>query len=306
MTGRPRRVGWFDAVPLRYAVAVNSVSSIMLNKLDILSGIDPIRLCVAYELDGRRVESWPSSGAALARATPIYEEFPGWAEPINGVRSLADLPGERPALRSAIEDHAGVPIVLVSVGPERTQTIERAWRPMRHRAGTRRHEPPIMPTRILIVGGGGREHALAWKLAGEPGVNEVTVAPGSDCDRARAARPVRSPGSIRSTRRRSSRSRAGSRPSSSSSGPRRRSRPAWPTRSWRPGFAVFGPTAAAARIETSKAFCHEVASAGRACAMARSGLVRRCRGRRAPSPRSWPRPARASWSRRTGWRPARA
>ena len=85
-----------------------------------------------------------------------------------------------------IEEHAGVPIVLVSVGPERTQTIERAWRPMRHRP-----EPAgmslVMPTRILIVGGGGREHALAWKLAGEPGVNEVVVAPGQRGHRRGAA-----------------------------------------------------------------------------------------------------------------------
>jgi len=135
VTGRPRRVGWFDAVPLRYAVAVNSVSSIMLNKLDILSGIDPLRICVAYEIDGRRVEVWPSSGAALARATPIFEEFAGWDEPINAVRSLADLPENARRYVTAIEEHAGVPIVLVSVGPERTQTIERAWRPMRHRTG---------------------------------------------------------------------------------------------------------------------------------------------------------------------------
>ena len=133
VTGRPRRVGWFDAVPLRYAVAVNSVSSIMLNKLDILSGIETILLCVAYELDGRRVETWPSSGAALLRATPIYEEFPGWAEPINDVRSMANLPENARRYVSAIEEYAAVPIVLVSVGPERTQTIERAWRPMRHR-----------------------------------------------------------------------------------------------------------------------------------------------------------------------------
>ena len=135
VTGRPRRVGWFDAVPLRYAVAVNSVSSIMLNKLDILSGIETIRLCVAYELDGRRVETWPSSGAALGRATPIYEDFAGWSEPINAVRSLGDLPENARRYVSAIEEHAGVPIVLLSVGPERTQTIERAWRPMRHRPG---------------------------------------------------------------------------------------------------------------------------------------------------------------------------
>jgi adenylosuccinate synthase len=132
-TGRRRRVGWFDAVPLRYAVAVNSVSSIMLNKLDILSGLDPIRLCVAYEIDGRRVEAWPSNAALLGRASPIYEDFDGWTEDIHDVRSLADLPENARRYVSALEEQAGVPIVLLSVGPERTQTIERAWRPMRHR-----------------------------------------------------------------------------------------------------------------------------------------------------------------------------
>ncbi len=132
-TGRPRRVGWFDAAPVRYAVAVNSVSSIMLNKLDILAGFETLRLCVAYEIDGRRVEAWPSSAELLARAVPVYEEFAGWDAPIHDVRSLADLPENARRYVAAIEEHAGVPIVLLSVGPERTQTIERAWRPMRHR-----------------------------------------------------------------------------------------------------------------------------------------------------------------------------
>jgi adenylosuccinate synthase len=133
VTGRPRRVGWFDTVPLRYAVAVNSNSAIMLNKLDILSGIETLKLCVAYEIDGRRVETWPSSGAALSRAVPVYEEFEGWDQPIHAVRSLADLPEAARRYVTALEDHAGVPIVLVSVGPERTQTIERAFRPSRRR-----------------------------------------------------------------------------------------------------------------------------------------------------------------------------
>jgi adenylosuccinate synthase len=132
-TGRRRRVGWFDAVSLRFAVAVNSVSSIMLNKLDILSGIEELRLCVGYEIDGRRVDAWPSSAEQLALATPVYESFPGWPDEIHDVRALADLPEAARRYVSALEDHAGVPIVLVSVGPERTQTIERAWRPMRHR-----------------------------------------------------------------------------------------------------------------------------------------------------------------------------
>jgi adenylosuccinate synthase len=132
-TGRPRRVGWFDAVSTRYAVAVNSASSIMLNKLDILSGIETIRLCVAYEVDGRRVEAWPSSAATLAQATPVYLEFDGWPDDLHTVRAMADLPENARRYVAAIEEVTGVPIVLLSVGPERTQTIERAWRPMRHR-----------------------------------------------------------------------------------------------------------------------------------------------------------------------------
>lgn len=133
-TGRPRRVGWFDAVPIRFAVAVNSISSIMLNKLDILSGLESVPLCVAYDLDGERVERWPSSAAALERARPVYEWFEGWTEPIHDVRSLGDLPDAARRYVTALEETAGVPIVLVSVGPERTQTIERAWRPMRRRS----------------------------------------------------------------------------------------------------------------------------------------------------------------------------
>jgi adenylosuccinate synthase len=136
-TGRPRRVGWFDAVPLRFAVAVNSVSSIMLNKLDILSGLESLKLCTAYDVDGQRLEHWPSSAEVLTRAVPIYETFDGWDEPIHGVRALADLPETARRYVAALEALAGVPIVLVSVGPERTQTIERAWRPMRRRPGVR-------------------------------------------------------------------------------------------------------------------------------------------------------------------------
>ena len=162
-TGRPRRCGWFDAVPLRYAVAVNSVRAIMLNKLDILSGVDPIRLCVAYEVDGRRSTRGPSRRRCSPRATPVYEDFEGWDEPLHDVRAMADLPENARRYVTALEEHAGVPIVLVSVGPERTQTIERAWRPMRQRPAGGGRAVDHQPTRILVVGGGGREHALAWK-----------------------------------------------------------------------------------------------------------------------------------------------
>ena len=121
-------------MPLRYAVAVNSVSSIMLNKLDILSGIDEILLCVAYEVDGERIERWPSERRrARAREADLRAISRAGREPIHDVRSLADLPENARRYVSAIEQHAGVPIVLVSVGPERTQTIERAARPFRRR-----------------------------------------------------------------------------------------------------------------------------------------------------------------------------
>jgi adenylosuccinate synthase len=79
------------------------------------------------------VDAWPSSAELLARAAPIYEDFDGWSEPIHDVRSLPGLPNAARQYVTALEEHARSPIVLVSVGPERTQTIERAWRPMRHR-----------------------------------------------------------------------------------------------------------------------------------------------------------------------------
>jgi adenylosuccinate synthase len=134
-TGRRRRCGWFDAVPLRYAVAVNSASSIMLNKLDILSGLPEVRLCVAYRVAGRIVDRWPLPSDALAHAQPLYETFPGWSEDLSAMRSVEELP---PAARSyvdALEGRAGVPIALVSVGPERRQTIVRTERPVRRAAG---------------------------------------------------------------------------------------------------------------------------------------------------------------------------
>jgi adenylosuccinate synthase len=129
-TGRRRRVGWFDAVPLRYAVDVNSVSSIVLNKLDILSGIDELLVCVAYEIDGRRVDRWPASADEVARATPIYERFAGWREDLRDARTPADLPPAARAYVETLEALAGVPIRLVSVGPERTQTVVMHERPL--------------------------------------------------------------------------------------------------------------------------------------------------------------------------------
>jgi adenylosuccinate synthase len=111
-------------------VDVNSVSSLVLNKLDILSGIEEILLCVAYEIDGRRVERWPASAQEVARAAPIYERFPGWREDLHEARRLEDLPANARAYVDALEELAGVPIRLVSVGPERSQTVVMPDRPL--------------------------------------------------------------------------------------------------------------------------------------------------------------------------------
>jgi adenylosuccinate synthase len=124
-TGRRRRCGWLDFVPLRYAVAVNSASGIMLNKLDILSGLPEIKVCVAYRVDGQLVDEWPLNAAQLARAEPVYETFPGWQEDIGSCRALAELPAAARRYVDAIEERAGVPITIVSLGPERNQTIVR-------------------------------------------------------------------------------------------------------------------------------------------------------------------------------------
>ncbi|MEO7119229.1 MAG: adenylosuccinate synthetase, partial [Candidatus Limnocylindrales bacterium] len=123
-TGRKRRCGWFDAVPLHYAVAINSVSSIMLNKLDILSGLPEIRLCTGYRLKGETVE-WPLDAEQLPHVEPVYETFPGWEEELNTMTRWEQMPERAVAYVDALERAAGVPITLVSVGPERNQTIER-------------------------------------------------------------------------------------------------------------------------------------------------------------------------------------
>ena len=130
-TGRRRRVGWFDAVPLRYAVDVNSVSSIVLNKLDILSGIDDVLLCVAYEIDGApgRALAGVGRGGGPGDARSTSGSRAG-AEEIHEARTPDDLPPNARAYVSALEALAGVPIRLVSVGPERTQTVVLHDRPL--------------------------------------------------------------------------------------------------------------------------------------------------------------------------------
>ena len=181
-TGRRRRCGWFDAAPLRYAVAVNSVSSIMLNKLDILSGLPEIKLCTGYRVDGRPMR-WPLALDELERAEPVYETLPGWEADLDPVRRMEDLPPEAVAYVDRIEALAGVPITLVSVGcrahpddpPQRGDSARPGARPLA--LGGR--AAAMTPRTVLVVGSGGREHAIAWRLAGEDGVERVLVAPGN-------------------------------------------------------------------------------------------------------------------------------
>jgi adenylosuccinate synthase len=123
-TGRQRRCGWLDAVPLRYSVAVNSVSALMVNKLDILSGLPKLRIATSYRVDGRE-ERWPLTLEQLQRAEPVFEVFPGWEEDISEVKRMEDLPPTAVAYIEAVEQLAGAPVAIVSVGPERTQTIVR-------------------------------------------------------------------------------------------------------------------------------------------------------------------------------------
>jgi len=122
-TGRPRRCGWWDAVVARYAARINGVQQWAVTKLDVLTGFDPVRLCVGYELNGRRLDDVPADARTLAACQPVYEEFPGWADSLQEVRRLADLPATARRYLSRIEQLTGVPIGIVSLGPGRENTL---------------------------------------------------------------------------------------------------------------------------------------------------------------------------------------
>lgn len=124
-TGRPRRVGWLDLVILRHARRVNSLTALALTKLDILSDIPELKVCVGYELDGARLDHFPSDLPALARCHPIYDTLPGWEGDIMDVREFTQLPANAQAYVNFISDQLGVPISIISVGPGREQTVLR-------------------------------------------------------------------------------------------------------------------------------------------------------------------------------------
>ncbi len=122
-TGRKRRCGWFDAVLVRQTCATSGVSGISLTKLDVLDGFEELKICVAYELDGERLDYLPTAADQQARVTPIYETMKGWSESTAGARSWADLPGEAVKYVRRIEELIQCPVALLSTSPERDDTI---------------------------------------------------------------------------------------------------------------------------------------------------------------------------------------
>jgi adenylosuccinate synthase len=122
-TGRPRRCGWFDAVAVRYTTRLSGIHGLSLMMLDVLSHFDTIEVCVAYELDGKRITYFPAEADDLRRCRPIYETVEGWKVDVTGVRRWRDLPSQLLKYLDFISELIGVPIEVVSVGPDREQTI---------------------------------------------------------------------------------------------------------------------------------------------------------------------------------------
>lgn len=123
VTGRKRRCGWFDAVLVRQAVQVSGITGIALTKLDVLDGLEEIKICVGYELDGKTIDYLPAAQGQQARVKPIYETFSGWKETTYGARSWADLPAEAVKYVRHVEELIGAPVTLLSTSPEREDTI---------------------------------------------------------------------------------------------------------------------------------------------------------------------------------------
>jgi adenylosuccinate synthase len=124
-TGRPRRTGWFDAAALKRSIQLNGLSGLCITKLDVLDGVEAVKICVGYKLEGTFSEILPVGAEELERCHPVYEELPGWMESTVGIRAYDALPRNARAYLGRIEELAGVPIDLISTGPDREETIVR-------------------------------------------------------------------------------------------------------------------------------------------------------------------------------------
>ncbi|MGD7061631.1 adenylosuccinate synthase [Bacillus altitudinis] len=130
-TGRPRRVGWFDSVVVRHARRVSGITDLSLNSIDVLTGIEKLKICVAYKLNGEITEEFPASLNELAKCEPVFEEMPGWTEDITGVKNLSELPANARHYLERISQLTGIPLSIFSVGPDRSQTnvVRSVYRP---------------------------------------------------------------------------------------------------------------------------------------------------------------------------------
>jgi adenylosuccinate synthase len=129
-TGRPRRVGWFDSVVVRHARRVSGLTDLSLNSIDVLTGIETVKICVAYKYKGQIIEEFPASLKILEQCEPVYEELPGWNEDITGCKSLEELPANARHYLERVSQLTGIPLSIFSVGPDRSKTnvIYSVWR----------------------------------------------------------------------------------------------------------------------------------------------------------------------------------
>ena len=123
-TGRPRRVGWFDAVAAKYSRLVNGMTGLVLTRLDILDGLRSVKVCVGYQVAGQKIDRFPSNTSLLAQCQPIYEEHPGWSQPTASATRLSQLPENAMSYVNRIEELVGCPVQIISTGPSREETIE--------------------------------------------------------------------------------------------------------------------------------------------------------------------------------------
>lgn len=124
-TGRPRRCGWLDIVSLNYTIMVNGIERLAMTKLDVLDELDEIKICVAYEINGKKLKNFPTNSETLSKVKPVYESFKGWKTKTSNLRSYSELPSEAREFIEAVEKLTGVEISIISVGADRNQTILR-------------------------------------------------------------------------------------------------------------------------------------------------------------------------------------
>jgi adenylosuccinate synthase len=129
-TGRPRRVGWFDSVVVRHARRVSGITDLSLNSIDVLTGLETVKICTAYNYNGKTITEYPASLKVLSQCEPVYEELPGWTEDITGCKSLDELPVNARHYLERVSQLTGIPLSIFSVGPDRAQTnvIFSPWR----------------------------------------------------------------------------------------------------------------------------------------------------------------------------------